>query len=38
MKILLIMLLSTIVNKEKQKIIDTEQKIKSLKKSISDLS
>ena len=29
---------STIVNKEKQKIIDTEQKIKSLKKSISDLS
>ncbi|MAV21835.1 MAG: valine--tRNA ligase [Flavobacteriaceae bacterium] len=28
----------TIVNKEKQKIIDTEQKIKSLKKSISDLS
>ena len=29
---------NTIVNKEKQKIIDTEQKIKSLKKSISDLS
>jgi valyl-tRNA synthetase len=29
---------STIVNKEKQKIIDTQQKIKSLKKSISDLS
>lgn len=28
----------TIINKEKQKIIDTEQKIKSLKKSISDLS
>ena len=29
---------NTIVNKEKQKIIDTEQKIKSLNKSISDLS
>jgi valyl-tRNA synthetase len=29
---------NAIVNKEKQKIIDTEQKIKSLKKSISDLS
>jgi valyl-tRNA synthetase len=29
---------NNIVNKEKQKIIDTEQKIKSLKKSISDLS
>ena len=29
---------NTIVIKEKQKIIDTEQKIKSLKKSISDLS
>ena len=28
----------SIVNKEKQKIIDAEQKIKSLKKSISDLS
>ena len=29
---------NTIFNKEKQKIIDTEQKIKSLNKSISDLS
>ena len=28
----------TIVNKEKQKIIDTDLKIKSLKKSITDLS